>query len=894
MLKHYIFIMAVVFGCMPLTAKGAPDSNTAWVSDWNTVMDMAEGETQTEDGQLIATTDGNCVGVYTTGGGANLFEGKIAKYDLAGTELWNTSIQAITSTTAERVAEGTDGVLYVAGTTLDNGVTRPYVASIDAGSGTLKQLVTLPDGDDTSIIGCIKVLSKGIAFFYTTRNNTTLKGSYYYNLFDFDLTLKESSSYTPTTSTTSLPVDVVANDQALVAVLASGAYVDGMILTFNIESSDAPKELSGNYQAGDADADGFTFVKSGNNGYYVERCIYSNGFFSTLWSTSLSFETNYYSPMVRLAADGNVYFWHKSNYQHRVAKLNGEDGSIVWSVMPNAIGDIGGGFAYTIGTDLSGDFVAGGHSGDFNVYWYKLSAADGSVVSTVTREVNEDLKYTYTFDGMSTLTNGVFYFAGFMWTGNSTDGYCPFFTAFNTADTSAPLFDVVAERNFVPANYPSSGFSAADGTTFVALTVSNKPALAKYSAEGALLWYVTVPTEGEGRFAKLNADGTITLVGSCVGSEYGSSRTMVAEISGEGELTNWSPIDNGLYFLQIYSALWDDDGTLYVVSRGMDSSSNSGIVVEKISPTGECSMVLVPTNVRPYSASLNLSTGEVLMWGYSYDANYVSHPSVVRAKIDGTLLFDVTISGGTSDSMLYTAWTDSQGNTYVGGIHNGSYAYLAVLDSAGNVLSETADEDLGYYENIIGTGDSTPIAIGTIAPAGTTSIVGVVKALNTATVNTQWSCNIADPSSEVYALQGVATDNAIAISGYKVDGVNKTEMVTTIGLDGELQETSCGGTVNDVRGEYHLASTVLSPSDDNSLTVLSAYSIADLAYVGIVSKYNFNNQGTWVKAVTVGGEKVGEMWHDLNGRRVLQPGTGIYLRTDRYANGTTHTVKVRR
>ncbi len=883
-------LLTIALGCLtichshPMQAQESSGSVT-W--DWTSVIDIAEGGTSCEDGQLIPTSDGNCVGIYTTGGGGNIYEGRIVKLDMEGQTLWQRQIQAITSTTAQRVAEGPDGTLYVAGTTMDGANLKPYVVSFDK-DGNENNAIVLEDAEDKILIGALTVLSDGLAIQYTTRNNTTYKGSYYYKYFDFALEEKASSHYT-SSSTISVPVNVVANDKALVVVLASGYYVDGQILVFPTGSSDSPKTFSGDYQAGYADAEDFYFVKSTSNAYAVERCAFENGYFNTKWSTTLEFEYNYYSPMVKACEDGNVYFWHKTNSVHRIAKLSAENGSIEWTkqlVIDDT--DICEGYAYTLGVAENGDFVAGGHTGDFKVFWYRLASSDGAYVSSISEVVNDEFAYAYTYDEMSSFSEDTFFFCGFLRELDYTAGHTPFFVAYDIDYPDQHLWVTMPECGYVPSDYPGEGLIATDGSVYVALTVSNSPALAKYSEEGEFLWYSKCGEgiTGKGLFLNLNEDGSITLVGTSEGDSYSTTYTLVANFTPEGSLISSVTLSNDVMMPSMLNAHWMEDGRIVVTTNAYDSMWNRSILIEIISKDGNVESITIPTtiNLNPYSAMIDQNEN-IVVFGYSFDAEYVYHPAVMKIDLEGNVVYETELL---ANGQLWDAWSDSEGRTYVVGSCNGNYAYYGLLDANGNTIEEVETKDLGYYEQVKGEKDQ-PVIVGPLALEGTYKIIGRIAALVPGTTTMQWINDIESAENPTYVLAVNVMENAYAVAGYEDMGSQVAEFLVLVDKEGNLLSKEIASAIPNNNDDYYIASLA---TNANQALALSCRSIANLIYVGYATKYNITTGTQLIQAVDANAQVISTEYYDMQGRAVNAPAHGLFIQKRVMSDGSVRTQKV--
>lgn len=881
--KYLLMASALWLG----TTVGLQAQDTvAW--DWTTTIDISEGATSCEDGQLIPTNDGNCVGIFTTGGQSDIYAGSIVKMDMEGNTLWQQTIQAITSTTAQRVIEAENGKFYVAGTTLDGTVTKPYIATFEA-DGTPGDVIVMDEGNDRIMIGNFTALESGITFFATLRSDLTYSGKYIYKYFDFDLKEKASSSYAESGSI-SVPASVVANSQALVAVIAGGPYVDGQLITFAIDSSDAPTQRSGNYQSGAADTEDFYFTIKNSASYSVERCAYSGGYLNTKWTQSVDFDPNYYTPVVKPCDDGYVYLWHKSNYTHRVAKFSAENGAVAWSkdIVPGLEDTmIGDGFAYTLGVAENGDFVAGGHTGDFKVFWYRLAADNGTYVSSIADIVNEEYDYAYTFDEMSSFADDTFYFAGFLRTGASNGGNTPFFATYDINNPAEHLWCSMPECGYLPADYPGSGVINEDGSAYVAMTISSQPALGKYDANGRLLWYAKSGIWGQARYVNVNADGTITLVGSSESESYSDYPTFVSTFSADGALIDTKVLDVKAYYSTLLTATWIGD-EIVIVTSGYDEMWNRAILIEKVAADGSCSSELVPStqNIAPYDAKVD-QNGDILIFGYCYDSEWMLHPCVMKTKIDGSLIYETSIDSVT-DGEIYDAWSDTQGRTYAVGYASKSYAYYALLSAEGEVIDEKQTDSLGFYESVGGIDDS-PFIVGTVTPDGSTSIVGRVTALKAGEMEEVWTTDIASSSLYTYALEMAFAEDGILVAGYETNGTTVAEMIANLSLDGEILGKSVGETIPNNNQNYFISGFV---TEGNKALLLSARSVANLVYVGYASMYTIGKTPDSVQSISTSAEVISTNYIDMQGRPVTGDCRGLYIRRQVMSDGSVRCTKV--
>lgn len=860
--------------------------------DWTAVIDIAEGATSCEDGQLIPTSDGNCVGIYTTGGQGDIYAGRIVKMDMQGNTLWQQPIQAITSTTAQRVAEGPNGCYYVTGTTLDGASTTPYIAKFTA-EGQLDQTIIIDAGADRCMIGDFTALADGLVFFASTRSDVTYTGKYVYRYYDYDLTEQAASDYAPSGSI-SVPVNVVTNEVATIAVIENGAYVEGKLYIFATGSSEAPKLRNGGYSSGAADDEDFYFAFKGTDGYWVERCSYSDGYLNTKWaSETVDFSTNYYTTVVKPCQDGNVYLWHKSNSSHRVAKFSGETGAVDWcqSIVPG-LGQtsIGDGFAYTLGVAENGDFVAGGHSGDFKVFWYRLAAETGEYVSSMVDIVNDRYAYAYTFDEMSSFAEDTFYFSGYMRDGNGSNANIPFFATYDIEDPSQHLWCSMPECGYVPCDYPGTGVIAEDGCSYIALTISSQPALGKYDAKGELLWSSKCgdDLQGQGRFVHINADGSIALVSAGQTASYYEYPTVVSSFTANGELVAANILPTDSYFATQLCASWLEGDEVMVISSGYDNMWNRAIIIEKVAFDGTNASVFVPitSNLTPYDAKID-QNGAILVFGYNYDSNYSLHPCIAKIKADGTIVYETAIATA-MDGEFFDAWSDSEGRTYAVGMVDNAYAYYALLDAEGELMDEQKTDCLGYFETVSGV-DDDPILVGTLTPAGTTTIVGRVMRLSSGTVDALWSTDLSS-SIYTYALELSVAEDALVVAGYETDGSTVAEMVAAISKEGELLSKSVTESIPNVNDDYFISN--LSTAGDKAL-VLSARSVANSIYVGYASMYTI--QKGWDKVQSIESNLSVPMaieYFDLQGRPLGQDYRGLCIKREVMSDGSTRTLKV--
>lgn len=872
-------------------AFGAVENEGPIKQDWTATIDMAEGDASCEDGQLIPTADGKCVGVYTTGANGDIYEGRVLKMDMQGKTLWQQSIQAATQTTAQRVIEGPNGCIFVTGTTLQDNITKPYVAKFSA-DGQADGLFVIDNGNSELMIGNFEALTSGFTLFFSARNTSTLAGQYTYKYYGYDLEEKASSTYAPSGSI-SVPISVVSNDNALVTVIESGPYTDGQLIIFPLESSDAPKTRSGSYKCGAADTEDFYFVLESGGGYTVERCFYANGYLNTKWiSQTIEFDTNYYSPVVEPCDDGNVYMWHKSYAAHRVAKLSGEDGAVIWTNNGFAIQDtaVCEGFAYTLGVASNGDFVAGGHTGDFLVFWYTLAADSGNLVSYCADVIDNNYSYAYSYEGMSSFSNDTFYFAGYLRSEDLTAGYSPFFAAFDIKDSEKQLWHVMADKGYVPCDYTGSGAIADDGSAFAAITISGAPALAKYDADGKLAWYTKCDgIAGQGNFVHINDDNTVTLVGisESTGDDYGTNYSFIVNFDQEGNILSTTIADQGAMYPSMLNAQWQADGAIYILSSGYNSFWMPIILVQKANPDGTFTYSELSSMnfMQPYAGTID-QNGDVLAYGMSYDADSNMVGCILKGTTDGTVIYDLPMTA--IDGCLYGAWSDTAGRTYVCG-GAGYNAYYAIIDADGNIIEEKICDDLGFYETIVGK-DDQPYLCGTVTPAGTMTIVGRVMALaSDGSLTPAWTCDIDSPTQYTYAYRAALNDEGIVVAGWETNGTQVKEMVAAVSLNGEVTAKSVGEAKNNLRDDYGIS--CLAVNGKRSF-VLSSQSLANLVCVGYASMYTIDGVDSLTEVRNFDSDVIQVVYYDLQGRKVANPDRGIYVRVRTLSNGSAVSDKI--
>lgn len=532
---------------------------------WSQNFEMAEGQTSFEDGQLIPLSDGS-IGIYTTGAGIDLSEGRVVKFDAVGNKVWDQSLQIETSTTAQRVAIGSDGDIFVAGTTLVDVNVMPYVAKLSK-EGILLKTTTLDIKQESINIQYLGASEKGLSLFCLSRSPKTLEGEYYCSSMSYELTDVSTEAYS-IDGALPMPASVVANAEHLLAVIEAGPYTPGSLLIFNIKDGGQPLVENGDYKAASVNGSKFYIVEGGTSNYIVKNTNISDAGLITDWQCNISRETNYYTPVVTCADDGNVYFWHRAKVGHFVAKIDGSNGTKVWTKTIGEFGDsrIEEGFVYAMGVDSKGDFVAGGHSANFKIYWYRLAATDGALSNFCDSLIDKDYPFAYSYDNMSSYSNDKFYFSGWLKNESMTDGNASFFAEFDTNDQTGLIWHSMASRGYVSDNLPCNGYIDPDGNIYAAVTVTGKPALAKYGTTGSFEWYskCSVGT-GQARFVFADASGSLTLLSTAEGEEWFENNLIVSDFTPDGTMVSTEVYKNELIMPTLLTAALDPNNNIYAV-----------------------------------------------------------------------------------------------------------------------------------------------------------------------------------------------------------------------------------------------------------------------------------------------------------------------------------------
>ena len=851
---------------------------------WSDSFPMAESAASCEDGQIIPVSDGS-VGVYTTGGQTHITKGMVVKLDQSGQSVWELSLQISSETTAKRVSVAENGEIYVAGTTVVDGVAHPYLARISS-HGSLVSTKTFDIKNDRIGIEFLGIDNADVNLLVTSRDSNWEGGYYFYRL-DSELTVTNSQTYTQTGSLQA-PINVLYSNRRLVAVLASGPYNEGSLMVFNTEEDGRPKTFAGNYQDGTVVGDDYYFVLKNSSSYSVQKCTLGAGGPAPVWTCPLEdFDTNYFSPMVRAGDDGNVYLWHRAQDTQRIAKISGSDGACVWSRAIADFGDTGisSGFVYAMGVDSNGDFVAGGHTGDFRIFWYRLASADGSLSHYDVSLVDDRYAYVYSYDNMSIYSGGKFYFSGWLKTASLVDGNFPFFAMFDTNSECGLTWHAMAPADFSSNNIPCEGYLTSDGTSYVAVTVSKVPGLAKYSPEGEFLWFADCDVaEGQARFVFPDGDQAFTLVSTAKGADWSKTFLLLTDFSGDGNRGSSRIFENSMIKPTLLTAYKNADGSLTAVWVGNDASWNKTIVLQTVGQDGTSTFQTsnVEGQFQPYAAFVDQS-GCVLVVGNCYDNDGVSSATVYKIAADGSLLYSQQVE---TPGSLYGAWSDSEGNTYVCGASNDQYAFYAKLDASGAVASKTVTQDSGFYEMIIGNENAVNL-VGTVVPQGSRNIVARVLDLNPADASVNWITDISSDSG-TYGIKGVYTGDNIVIAGYETDNFKVSDMVAVLDKDGKITGKSVADPIYNSKQDYIITQTL---AREDMFMVLSAYSASETALIGKESLYSLSGTGG-LNNVGAPSPVVATYYYNLSGLRVMNPLAGVYFKVEIHADSSRTVTKI--
>lgn len=886
LIMRTLLLTAIACLALPLSAQ----ASTAFENTWNATLDIAEGGSKTEDGQMVKAKDGGYIGVFTTGASDKQYEGRVVKFAANGTTLWEQSLQVEQCTTGQKVCEGNDGNIYVLGTTKVNSVLRAYIASFDQ-SGTPLGTKVFDATFSKCYIDAVRPYKDAVVAFYTgvTTINTQ---AYYSDVMGTGLSIVSEKERR-----------VSDNIHVLNNVLLSGDWVLASTqydyTFFNLATGAIKNAKTGTFEGGCEDNGNLYLLQRMDNSYMIYKFSIVDGNPATAWMTDVDFSTAYYFGRLFPGDDGNIYFVKKGSSFTDFAKLS-SDGEIIWKKTDVWIdSEVNDGFVYSLGIDADQNIILAGHTGRYKVFITKLDQSC-NVLSCNKSVVFDDYKYAYTFENQSSFADGKLAVCGYVRPSDLNAGYSQFFALIDPSAEDMIEWKTLYAAGPIPTVYPVGGAFDKEGNSYVAAISDNKPRLAKYDTNGNMLWISPVTYENATSGYVLSVvpldNGNVVVAGYTANdndySEY--YKNLVACFDAEGKAV-WSKqlSDKTLYMYPNEIGLVKaSDGNLLMISSAMKTGDyTSGTLIDKIDADGNViwsKIVVLDKNFIPVTAKLT-PQGDIAVVGYAYGSDYTYHATIAKISQEGELIFSCEHES-TEGYRYIDSWTDKQGKTYAVGYSDNNGIY-AVYDAEGKEMVFELSDDKGYWVSVAGN-DSNAVLIGSFSNATSGTAVGKAMAISTENHNTTaWTQNISNSEASSYAYYGVADNDNIIVTGYVENESSKqvAEYAIVLAADGSEKQTLVSDIMDNSSGNFVPMAIF---GDANNFVTLSRFALDNYIYMGNVRGFH-NTASTGVKTLNATSTDVKAVeFFDISGRKLAsRPASGLYITRTVFTDGTAKMAK---
>jgi len=695
---------------------------------WQTNTDHSDGFSYFEDSKLIKAADGNYVGVFTNGDGSLISAGYVKKIDVNGNTLWKNKIQPGSSTNALKLTQGSNGKIYVVGSTLVGGRNHAYVA-IYTNDGTEVSVNVLPQGYAACSVSNIFNYGKQFVLTYVVKKDN--------NTFAYMRSIIDANGNA--TSTDEAVIDDGLSEYYPYSTLITGNYLLFMSDTFyaiwsltDASNFTLNKEYTKYYDAKNTSTGVALGYQSANNTLGVMHLVPSDNGLTTEWTRETNISTNYYYTFMSVDGNDNIFVTLRGYYNPAFAMLNSK-GTILHQNPMIDFGDsnFNSSFIYSTGMDNDSNFVFVGHGNNYQVYIAKLDQNDNTV-SAKSYPINDSYAYSYSYFDQSFFDGDKIMVYGYLNSGNYYDGYAQYFAQFNMGGQTSQVWANITNPGNIPSISPIAGVADAENNSYVIAQSNYKPVLFKYDADGNELWSTMLPityNQCTPCQIALQADGNLVIAGyerdADNQTDYDNAYlNFLTCYSPTGEKVWYKTYGNGDDFTQpkAFNMLQNASGDLFVISQGLANGTGSyqnryGALIQKMNANGEIQwQKTIKTDTVgfiPNSAAFD-QQGNIVVTGYYYNSNYQLCSILGKFDANGNKLYITTVSADVP-LQFYKSWTDSEGNTYAAGraqINWYDYGFYVVLNNEGGLLGSAVDLRGGSYYDVNGK-DNTALICGT-------------------------------------------------------------------------------------------------------------------------------------------------------------------------------------
>lgn len=808
------FAILTIFALSAIVKVSAQSGGLLWETN---MKGEAGAAIQRDDSYAINTSDGGHVGLYTASAGEKLFEGRIIKFDASGTVLWEKTIQFDQYTTANRVTEGSEGDLYVAGTTVSGGKRYIYLACYGADGYEIAKNVFTTELGSYSLIASVEISNGKVVvsgyddnkcFFYVADEDCKLQS--------------EHTSY----------VEALVQDAYIIGnhVIANSTKE---IITLDLTTGKTRQFATGSFSRSAKVGDAFYILK--NNSYNRFDCIKyieKDGELVTDWSTGTGLQFDFYVNYIFADKDENIYVLNKTENGISVAKLD-KNGNFVWSnenVLSRGVFSKATGFIYELGVDRRGNIHLLGMN-NYKVYLAELSSS-GNFVSDKEFVPDNNYSYAYTLYDQSVFDGEKFFITGYHLKVDAKSDYETYFAQIDPENSTTVEWVYQCILDKISNIIPAGGTADKDGNFYALAVAGDTPMVQKYDNTGRLVWNKEIPiTNGTGGVLSSIAildNNNIVVTGSCMTSNRWYSYEIVYVLSPDGEILFSKHFESeDLWTATAIGLEKTDDGgfiAFYYVQDGRNLQFN--VRMEKFDSEFNREWVKDLSEKEdfcPYFVKKD-EQGNFLIGGQMItDETYKHMAALMKCDKEGNVIFwatsDEGVYGEEGRSELYDAWTDSKGITYaVGGTL--TQGLLFKINEEGVITDSKVTNEEGYYNSIANIGD-TPILIGTfINPDNGNSIDGCITALGE-DGKEAWTKRHGEDGSDTYFLFGFAGDY-LTVTGYSQNNSSVTEKLFVFDGNGNFMKEVAASKISSPT-DYAFVNSF--KCDDNIFT-LSRYGLS--------------------------------------------------------------------
>jgi uncharacterized delta-60 repeat protein len=695
--------------------------NTDGTKAWTKLLggssnDIAYSLTTGSDGAIYVAgyTYGNLDGQVNSGG----VDAFVTKYNTDGTKVWTKLLGSSVNDYAYSLTTGSDGAIYVAGSTngnlngqVNSGDRDAFVTKYNTdGTKAWTKLLGTSSSDEANSLttgsdGAIYVAG----YTATNLNGQVHSGSY--DGFVVKLNVNEAPVITSAATAT-----FAENGTGTVYTVTATDVDAGTTLTYSLSGTDANFFNINNGVVTFKTAPNFEVPgDNGANNVYDINVIASDGSLTATKAVAITVTNVNEAPVITSAATA-TFAENGTGTVYTVTATDVDTGTTLTYSLSGTDANLFNINNGIVTFKTAPNFEVPGDNGANNVYDINVIASDGTLTATqavaiTVTNVNEPsviwtkLLGTGSYDWVSSLitgSDGAIYVAGV--TGGNLDGqvnsgsYDGFVTKYNTDGTKA-WTKLLGGSSYDYANSLTTG---SDGAIYVAgytggnldgqVNSGNDDAfVTKYNTDGTKAWTKLLGGSSYDIAMSLTtgSDGAIYVAGYTDGNldgqvNSGNNDAFVTKYNTDGTKA-WTKLLGGSGADYANSLTTGSDGAIYVAGStngNLDGQTNSGGVdsfVTKYNTDGTKAWTkLLGTSGADYAYSLTTgSDGAIYVAGYTYgnldgQVNSGSYDTfVTKYNTDGTKAW-TKLLGGSGNDIAYSLTTGSDGAIYVAGYTSGN------------------------------------------------------------------------------------------------------------------------------------------------------------------------------------------------------------------------------